>query len=622
MTDPRISPAPGETLSTLLHGYRVHARAPRRVVAALTERPRTLRALVQDSGLPRRSVEEILASIGDDLSTGSDGRLVLRNGAVDRYRDLIDYAELRATTSIDPLAAELGRHGALTTTMHELIAAAPRPRADLDHVPATAATVVRRAVWLWTHYDLREARLLCVGDHDLTSLAVILLAAEVTAGGARPGTPRNGGPSVTVVDIDEELLEFLDRSASRHGARVRCRYADLRFGLPPSVAASVDLVFTDPPYTAAGVALFAARGAQALADRERGRVLVAYGYSERAPALGAKVQRALLDQGLVFEAIWPAFHTYDGAEAVGARADMYVCQPTPATWKRLDRPAGREPAPRAIYTHGRQSEESQAAGPPPPILEAAARFLAAGPAGGGDDDGEDTSQNGISRTSAGGVRGGRVGARWVFLGDRPALDAAHARLETVLDRGLPAAVTGSGGPPFVVADLTDDPGPWLTRLLLAVNAARLAVILDAEHPTARPRRGAAAPAGDPGDLGPLAAKWIPSPEHDLVAATAPAPGALVTFAAVDPATLDPAGRLVRWLLDRAHGRLGNVWRDGLIRIAPAAADQSLSQREALAVVRAAVDDPDVLDARLVDLPRHLLATTLATAASTADRPAR
>ncbi|WP_115537950.1 bis-aminopropyl spermidine synthase family protein, partial [Frankia canadensis] len=394
MTDSRTAPAPDESLATLLHGYRVHARAPRRVVAALTERPHTLRALVQDSGLPRRSVEEILASLGDDLRPAADGRLVLRAGTVDRYRDMIDYAELRTATSIDPLAAEIGRRGALTTTMHELIAAAPRPRAELDHVPATAATVVRRAVWLWTHYDLRGAHLLCVGDHDLTSLAVALFAtgtagagtaADAAAAGARGGdgtgsagrAVRGGGPSVTVVDIDEELLEYLDGAAARLGVRVRCRYADLRFGLPPSVAASADLAFTDPPYTAAGVALFAARGAQALADRERGRVLVAYGYSERTPALGGKVQRALLDQGLVFEAIWPAFHTYDGAEAVGARADMYVCQPTPATWKRLERPAGREPVTRAIYTHGRLSEESRSAPLAEPVLEAAGRFLAA-----------------------------------------------------------------------------------------------------------------------------------------------------------------------------------------------------------------------------------------------------
>lgn len=592
MTDPRTPPpsaapprAPGESLATLLHGYRVHARAPRGVVAALTERPRTLRALVQDSGLPRRSVEEILGCLGDDLRTGSGGTFVLRPGAVDRYRTMIDYGELRAGTTLDPLAAEIGRRSALVTTMHELIASAPRPRTELDHVPATAATVVRRAVWLSTHYDLREAHLLCVGDHDLTSLAVVLLAAAASP------DPARRGPAVTVVDIDEDLLEFLDRTARSRDLRLRCLYADLRFGLPPAVAGSADLAFTDPPYTPQGVSLFAARGAQGLADRERGRVLVAYGFSERVPTLGWKVQRALLDQGLVFEAIWPAFHTYAGAEAVGARADMYVCQPTSATWKHLDRPVpARGPAPTAIYTRGRQAAESQSAPLAGPIVAAATGFLAISP------------------------------GRGVFVGERPELDAAHAHLGTVLERGLPAAGAGAGagGSLSAVADLSDDPGPWLTRLLLAVNADRLAVIVAADHPAL------GAGDGTRQALDPLRAKWAATPEYD-VAVTDGGDGGrggdagrLVTFAAVDPAVLDPGARLARWLLDRPHGKIGNVWRDGLIRITRQADDRTLSQREALATARRAVADPDLLAVRLIDLPRHALASALAAAVACVD----
>ncbi|CAO5188573.1 putative methyltransferase [Frankia sp. AiPs1] len=666
----------GESLATLLHGYRVHARAPRRVVAALSERPRTLRQLVQDTGLPRRSVEAILHALGEDLRTVADGRQVLRAETIDHYRSMIGYEELHAATMIDPLAAEIQRHGALVTQMHSLIAAAPRPRADLDHVPATAATAVRRAVWLWTHYDLREARLLCVGDHDLTSLALLLLAAH---GGHRDlnATPRGAGgaefPTVTVVDIDENLLAFLDQTARAHALPLHCLYADLRLGLPPSLAGQADLVFTDPPYTPAGMSLFAARGAQGLADRERGRVLIAYGYSERAPALGARVQRALLDQGFAFEAILPDFHVYEGAEAIGARADMYVCQPTAATWKRLerldrpDRPADRDAGGasgqlRSIYTRGRHAEESEAAELAAPVVAAARRFLAAAP------------------------------GRGVFIGDRPLLDAAtHTRLPTVLDRGLPPSATSGataatsrvggpgapGGPTAssasgsgetsgfggnsqtaagaagvgrasrsVVADLADDPGPWLLRVLLAVNADRLGLLVDADHPDLSTR-------GDPGHddhpFGLVRAKWVRTPGLDE---TPPDAGRtrLLAVAAVDPSTLAPPARLARWLLDRAHGRLGNVWRDGLIRAARDLNGEPLPQRAALAAVHTALGatvagstavggtavggtaagaaratgaavrtDLDPLAARLIDLPRHTVATVLAAAAASVER---
>ncbi|MCK9923781.1 bis-aminopropyl spermidine synthase family protein [Frankia sp. AgPm24] len=611
-SDQPAAAAAGESLATLLHGYGVHALAPRRVVAALTEQPQTLRGLVQGSGLPRRSVEIILRTLDGDLHTAADGRLVLRAPTVDRYRSLIRYAQLRASAPVDPLAAEVRRHSALITTMHGLIAAAPRPRADLDHVPATAATAVRRAVWLATHYDLREAELLCVGDHDLTSLALLLLAARAsrsahgtdspssagTDGRAPGGTA--GGLRVTVVDIDEELLAFLDRCARAHGVALRCLYTDLRLGLPPSVAGHADLVFTDPPYTPSGVSLFAARGAQGLADRERGRVLVAYGYSERTPALGARVQKALLDQGFVFEAIWPGFHVYDGAEAVGARADMYSCQPTAATWKRLDRSdrsggsggewesGGSSTPPRSIYTRGRHAEESQADELAAGALTAAQRFLAAVP------------------------------GRGVFVGDRPLPQAAaHTRLPTVLDRGLPPSTTGpSGGDTrSVVVDLTDDPGPWLLRLLLAANADRLAVLVDADHPDLR--------SGQPFDL--VRAKWTRTPEHDETP-TGAGRTRLLSLTATDQTAGAAPERLVRWLLERAHGRLGNVWRDGLIRVARDQPGAPLAQRAALTTVHAAlttsreggrdadadatVIPADLLTARLIDLPRHTLADVL------------
>ena len=55
-----------------------------------------------------------------------------------------------------------------------------------------------------------------------------------------------------------------------------------------------------------------------------GRVLLAYGFSDRTPALGLKVQQELQRLGLVFEAILPAFHRFDGAQAIGSAADL--CQ--------------------------------------------------------------------------------------------------------------------------------------------------------------------------------------------------------------------------------------------------------------------------------------------------------
>ncbi len=47
----------------------------------------------------------------------------------------------------------------------------PEPLADLDHVPATAATVLERVRYLHERYELERCRVLLLGDHDATSLA-------------------------------------------------------------------------------------------------------------------------------------------------------------------------------------------------------------------------------------------------------------------------------------------------------------------------------------------------------------------------------------------------------------------------------------------------------------------
>nr|BFE89010.1 hypothetical protein GCM10020093_116110 [Planobispora longispora] len=136
-----------------------------------------------------------------------------------------------------PGGAPAPRHAGILARMEEMVAKAPRGRQALDHVAATAETVVRRALLMETRFWLPGARLLCVGDHDLTSLATAMLQ------------PR---AEVAVVDIDERILAYIAEQADRLGLNVRTRWADLRLGLPASVHGWADLAITDPPYTPEG----------------------------------------------------------------------------------------------------------------------------------------------------------------------------------------------------------------------------------------------------------------------------------------------------------------------------------------------------------------------------------
>ena len=387
-------------LDDVLAAHGVGVRPLYQVIALLRTGQRDLAELVRLSAAPRRSVEDVLTALGDDLERDGE-RVRIKPGLAASYEryHLPHYA--------DPLDAAVAAHDKLLAKIGEWVAEVPPPLAALDHVQATPETVLRRALWLDARYDLASSSVLFLGDHDLTSLAVRAIAPSA---------------ELTVVDLDERVLSYLDERGER---TIRTAHADLRVGLPPALSGRADLVFSDPPYTSEGMGLFAARGLQALGEPSEGRLLFAYGYSPRHPALGAQVQRSLATLGLTFEAILPDFNRYFGAQAIGSAADLYVCQPT-AKSKKMRGGKGKS----AIYTHGPQSVE--ASGTKPALLDKLHEIAVA---------------DGLSLES----------------------------------RQVDWSISGPEGD-AVAMDLSADPGPWLLRTLLGTNARRLALLVPNSHP--------------------------------------------------------------------------------------------------------------------------------------------
>jgi predicted methyltransferase len=517
---------PIDQVRSLLAERGVHARKLRRVLTLLTDW-HTLAQLVRLPAVPRRTVQELLKAAEDDLEV--DG---------ERYRIKPErtaaYAEAFAVGEdiVNPLDALVSRHTDQLRSILGDINDVPAPLTALDHVQATAETALKRALWLDNAYELTGRRLLCLGDHDLTSLAVCAVNADV---------------EVTVVDVDDRLLDYIEKRAAERGWNVRTLHADFRFGLPPAVVEWADLVFSDPPYTAEGMALFAGRAVEALADPGRGRVLLAYGFSDRTPALGLKVQQELQRMGLVFEAILPAFHRFDGAQAIGSAADLYVCRPT---GRKGVAQAGRT----AIYTHGPQSVE--AGGPSREVLDALCH-----------------------------------------LAPRPESSPPPK------PRGPGWAEPIGKGAASLAMELTGDPGPWLLRTMLACVPGRMAALVNNNHPNVSSERGQR-------ELASLVdtrfrlrfLRNTPDNKHAVVVADQ-----------VPAGELDTGGLVVREVLVRAHGKLGNVWREALITVSRG----ELTKREARERVEAFAPNEDDLGMRLIDLPRHRIAALLPAIASSA-----
>lgn len=485
--------------------------------------------LIRDTGCPRRAVERLLTALGDDLERNGEAARIIP-AAQDSYATL---SEPDARPLADPLDDLVCEHTELLAELTSLIDEVPAPVTALDHVQATPKTVLRRALWMSATYELADAKIVFLGDHDLTSLAVRALH------------PR---AQLTVVDLDERLLGFLDRQAD---GTIRLLFSDLRFGLPGAAAGHADLVFSDPPYTPEGMGLFAARGVESLADPTHGRLLLAYGYSSLHPTLGAQVQRELLNQGLIFEAVLPAFHRYFGAQAIGSAADLYVCRATPAARKRGGAGKGKR-ARTGIYTHGPQSVE--AASSPSPLRDALT----------------DVAQQGGRRLD-GEVRG----PDW-----------------TVPLAGLEDAT--------LAYDLAPDPGPWLLRLLLARNTGRIALLVGNNHPDLVN----AARQKELREL--IAAKY----QLRLLRSTPDNRHAVVVADRTPLDQLDRSSRARNTVLGKAHGKLGNILRDALIERAGGEVTKNEAREQVAELVQRNGIRPHELDLRLIDLPRHRIQAAL------------
>ena len=187
-----------------------------------------------------------------------------------------------------------------------------RPGVDvkLDQSHATPETILRRAVYLYEHDALEGRNLLVLGDDDLTSVAVGLLAQhlEIVLG------------QVVVIECDERLVDFLGVISEREGLPITVIARDLREDIPSDLRGQMDVFFTDPPYTLSGLSLFVSRGAAALVPEVGKQGFVSFG--RRSPDETARAIGSLIEMGFAPVEIIPDFNEYVGAQVLGGVSQM------------------------------------------------------------------------------------------------------------------------------------------------------------------------------------------------------------------------------------------------------------------------------------------------------------
>jgi predicted methyltransferase len=241
-----------------------------------------------------------------------DGRRALgeQTPAASGHCEHCDGLGWRVPPELDDLATELER---LSGTI-------PEVRVELDQTHCTVSTKLRRALLLDEIGVLAGKRLLLLGDDDLTSLSLALYA-------ARAGRTSGLG-EITVLDVDRDLLGFIETAADDLNVPVRPLEYDARRPLPARLRGAFDVVATDPPYTVAGAELFLSRAVAALRPGTGGHVLFSFG--ARRPDETLRTQALIAGMGLAVRSLVPNFNDYLGAGILGGHSHLYHLRGTDA----------------------------------------------------------------------------------------------------------------------------------------------------------------------------------------------------------------------------------------------------------------------------------------------------
>jgi S-adenosylmethionine decarboxylase proenzyme len=194
-----------------------------------------------------------------------------------------------------------------------------RPTADvtLDQVKCTVETALKRALLALDYTMLLHKRILCLGDDDFISIALAFLLKKIAP---------LSKTQIVVLDIDERILCMINEIAKDYAFPIKTVCYNVQEPLPKTYAQQFDCVYTDTPYTLMGAQLFLSRAINALKPEAMRHVF--FSYAKRSYQKQWQLQQSLYAMGFVIESIKYDINTYEGAQILGAKSQLFVLQTT------------------------------------------------------------------------------------------------------------------------------------------------------------------------------------------------------------------------------------------------------------------------------------------------------
>ncbi|MBW6442128.1 bis-aminopropyl spermidine synthase family protein [Patescibacteria group bacterium] len=216
----------------------------------------------------------------------------------------------------------------------------PKPKREYDQFLSTPETSYLKSRILIEKNFVKGKSIAFLGDDDLNSLSLATL--------------NTGYKNITVFDIDDKLLDSIEKCSKERGLRnISVVKYDARKELEQQYFGKFDIVVFDPPYTKSGVSIFLQRAIDLLGsvnNFDEKYVVMYYGNSFKSPEKILKIQEIINRFGFSIEDRIEKFARYSGAESIGNSSSLYILRANKFT-KQIGRNFEN------IYTFEKVSEE-------------------------------------------------------------------------------------------------------------------------------------------------------------------------------------------------------------------------------------------------------------------------
>ena len=202
-----------------------------------------------------------------------------------------------------------------------------RPQVDvsIDQAHGKPITALRRAALALEKGAFFNREIVLFGDDDLISAAIMLVYKLVY--------PDQKAPKITVFDIDERLLDYIDSIADELEIDIDTVFYDAKNRMPEEYINKFEVAFTDPPYTTEGAKLFLTRVKQLL--KADVNLPLFFSYGQKSPQDNHAVIQVLTELGFAIEELIPNFNEYEGAAILGGVGQMMVLKSAITTNPKL-----------------------------------------------------------------------------------------------------------------------------------------------------------------------------------------------------------------------------------------------------------------------------------------------